>query len=53
MAKKFMSGLFSSRRKSSLASKSSANIREASAEDCAAICEIYNFYITGTVITFD
>ena len=53
MAKKFMSGLFSSRRKSSLASKSSASIREASAEDCAAICEIYNIYITGTVITFD
>jgi phosphinothricin acetyltransferase len=53
MAKKFMSGLFSSRRKSLLASESSANIRDASAEDCAAICEIYNFYITGTVITFD
>jgi phosphinothricin acetyltransferase len=53
MAKKFMSGLFSSRRRSSLASKTSANIRDASAEDCAAICEIYNFYITGTVITFD
>jgi phosphinothricin acetyltransferase len=53
MAKKFMSGLFRSRRKSSLTAKSSANIRDASAEDCAAICEIYNFYITGTVITFD
>jgi phosphinothricin acetyltransferase len=53
MAKKFMSGLFRSRRKSSLTAKSSANIRDASAEDCAAICEIYNFYISGTVITFD
>ena len=41
MAKKFMGGFFRSRRKSSLASKSSANIRDASAADCAAICEIY------------
>lgn len=28
-------------------------IREAKAEDCAAICEIYNHYITESVITFD
>jgi phosphinothricin acetyltransferase len=53
MAKKLMSGFFSSRPKASLTSNTSASIRDASAEDCAAICEIYNFYISGTVITFD
>jgi L-amino acid N-acyltransferase YncA len=53
MAKKFMGGIFSSRRKASLDSNTSANIRDASAEDCEAICEIYNFYISGSVITFD
>jgi phosphinothricin acetyltransferase len=31
----------------------SFTIRNASAKDCAAICDIYNFYITKSVITFD
>ena len=53
MAKKFMGGIFSSRRQASSNSNSSAKIRNASAEDCPVICEIYNFYISGTVITFD
>ncbi len=30
-----------------------ATIRNASSNDCVAICEIYNFYISGSVITFD
>ena len=53
MDKNFLSGIFSSGRKSSSKLNSSAVIRDASAEDCAAICEIYNFYISGSVITFD
>jgi phosphinothricin acetyltransferase len=53
VAMKFMDGIFSSRRNASQPSTRSASIRDASAEDCAAICEIYNFYITGSVITFD
>jgi L-amino acid N-acyltransferase YncA len=31
----------------------SVAIREATEEDCFAICEIYNFYITNSVVTFD
>jgi L-amino acid N-acyltransferase YncA len=53
MAKKFMSGIFSSMRNASSNSNSTVKIRDASAEDCAAICDIYNFYISGSVITFD
>jgi len=53
MAKKFMSGIFSSMRNASSNSNSSAKIRDASSDDCAAICDIYNFYISGSVITFD
>ena len=53
MAMKFMGGIFGSRRNALQPSTHSASIRDASAEDCAAICEIYNFYITGSVITFD
>ena len=53
MAKNFLSGIFSSRSRSSVSSNSSASIRDASVEDCSAICEIYNFYISGSVITFD
>ncbi|CAB4557177.1 MAG: GNAT family N-acetyltransferase [Actinobacteria bacterium] len=29
------------------------SIRNASAKDCSAICDIYNFYINESVITFD
>lgn len=29
------------------------NIREAELADCYAICEIYNFYIQNSVVTFD
>jgi phosphinothricin acetyltransferase len=53
MAMKFMGGIFGFRRSASQPSTNSVSIRDASAEDCAAICEIYNFYITGSVITFD
>jgi phosphinothricin acetyltransferase len=53
MAKKFMGGIFTSRRKASVTDNNSAIIRDASADDCVAICEIYNFYIRGSVITFD
>ncbi|MTA82836.1 MAG: hypothetical protein F2546_01830, partial [Actinobacteria bacterium] len=53
MAKKFISGIFSSMRSASSNSNSSAKIRDASSDDCAAICDIYNFYISGSVITFD
>jgi phosphinothricin acetyltransferase len=31
----------------------SFTIRNASAKDCSGICDIYNFYITESVITFD
>ena len=31
----------------------SARIRTAEAKDCFAICEIYNFYIQNSVVTFD
>lgn len=31
----------------------SFTIRNASSKDCSAICDIYNFYITESVITFD
>lgn len=30
-----------------------ANLRAAEASDCFAICEIYNFYIQNSVVTFD
>jgi L-amino acid N-acyltransferase YncA len=52
MAKKFL-GIFSSRQGVSSHPRQSANIRSATPLDCAAICEIYNFYINGSVITFD
>lgn len=29
------------------------NLRSATKEDCYAICEIYNFYIQNSVVTFD
>jgi L-amino acid N-acyltransferase YncA len=53
MANKSFGGFFRSRRKAPAPLNSTLKIRDASAEDCAAICEIYNFYISGTVITFD
>ena len=31
----------------------SVNLRAAEAKDCFAICEIYNFYIQNSVVTFD
>ena len=31
----------------------SVNLRSAEAKDCFAICEIYNFYIKNSVVTFD
>ena len=31
----------------------SVNIRAAESKDCFAICEIYNFYIQNSVVTFD
>ncbi|MSZ19309.1 MAG: GNAT family N-acetyltransferase [Actinobacteria bacterium] len=31
----------------------SVNLRAAEAKDCYAICEIYNFYIQNSVVTFD
>ena len=52
MANKFL-GIFGSRSKASSSPHQSANIRSATTSDCAAICEIYNFYISGSVITFD
>ena len=52
MANKFL-GIFGSRSKASSSPHQSANIRSATPSDCAAICEIYNFYISGSVITFD
>ena len=52
MSNKFL-GIFGSRSKASSSSRLSANIREATSSDCPAICEIYNFYISGSVITFD
>jgi L-amino acid N-acyltransferase YncA len=51
LANKFFGGFFKSGRKAP--NNSTLKIRDASVEDCAAICEIYNFYISGTVITFD
>jgi phosphinothricin acetyltransferase len=53
MAKSFFGGRFSSGRKASVPASNSVNIRDASVEDCSAICDIYNFYISGSVITFD
>ena len=52
MASKFL-GIFSSRHKASSSSNQSVKIRDATSLDCAVICEIYNFYISGSVITFD
>ena len=52
MASKFL-GIFSSRHKASSSSHQSVKIRDATSLDCAVICEIYNFYISGSVITFD
>ena len=52
MASKFL-GIFSSRHKASSSSDKSVKIRDATPLDGAAICEIYNFYINGSVITFD
>ena len=39
--------------KSSLKVTESVTIRSASKDDCADICDIYNFYIQSSVITFD
>jgi phosphinothricin acetyltransferase len=36
-----------------LESQAPVIIRSASVEDCDAICEVYNFYINTSVITFD
>ena len=52
MASKFL-GIFRSRHKASSSSNQSVKIRDATSLDCAVICEIYNFYISGSVITFD
>jgi phosphinothricin acetyltransferase len=52
MASKFL-GIFSSRHNASSSSNQSVKIRDATSSDCAVICEIYNFYISGSVITFD
>jgi phosphinothricin acetyltransferase len=39
--------------KSSSNATDSVTIRSASKDDCAEICDIYNFYIQSSVITFD
>lgn len=48
-------GILSSMRasKTSPNTNQSVTIRSAARDDCAEICEIYNFYIKSSVITFD
>lgn len=49
--RKLFGSLGASRSKKNLSG--SILIRDATTEDCASICEIYNHYITESVITFD